>query len=540
MHRFWLSILRPVFLAYSPSVIVEVGSGSGENTRNLLQYCHEHDAKLIAIDPHPTHPRQWEGEHESLFVFHEKCSLDVLPTLPSYGAVLIDGDHNWYTVFNELRCIENHMRRTGELPCIFLHDVEWPYGRRDLYYYPDRIPTLYRKPYQRAGLDPHHSDLLCNEGWNKNCFHASAAGGSRNGVLTAIEDFLGESRVKWKFLTITGFHGLGILIPEERLRANAPLVRMIEELSPSPAIDRHLKALGTESIDAITQSMHLDAQLRKQHDTYMRLEKALRAAEQEKQSLEKAFREERSALHHMARTRSWRWTAPARVLTMKKQDTVAGSLPDNCLISVIAVVPENCSAKELQSMIRSVEQQLHIYWELLLIHVSEKTQIGMRLAQSYAGDRNRIREYVHDPKRYLHPLDMGIAYSQGIYLCVMGLRDALAPNALRRCAEIAHSTHPALILAHHELIDEANHSRLRAGSDVRRWLELPLGIVPPLRFVRRDILINDGKNDRQHWYLPTVPAKESLLLEEVLSTHSLHLSTPAPEPKKETLIMNYV
>lgn len=550
MHRFWPSILHPVFLAYSPSVIVEVGSGSGENTRNLLQYCHDHDAKLIAIDPHPTHPREWEGEHESLFVFHEKCSLDVLPTLPSYEAVLIDGDHNWYTVFNELRCIENHMRGTGELPCIFLHDIEWPYGRRDLYYYPDRIPTLYRKPYQQAGLDPHHTDLLCNEGWNKNYFHASAAGGSRNGVLTAVEDFLGESRIKWKFLTITGFHGLGILIPEERLRANASLVRMIEELSPSPAIDRYLKALGTESIDAVTQAMHLDAQLRKEHDAYMRLstekqslEKVLHAAEQEKQSLGKALHEERSALHHMARTRSWRWTAPARVLTGKlragkhenrstrKQDNAAGALPDNCLISVIAVVPENCSAKELQSMIRSVEQQLCTYWELLLIHVSEKTQLGMHLAESYAGDRNRIREYVHDPKRYLHPLDMGIAYSQGIYLCVMGLRDALAPNALRRCAEIAHSTHPALTLARHELIDEANHLSLRAGSDVRKWLELPLGIVPPLRFVRRDILINDEKNGRQHWYLPTVPAKESLLLEEVLSTHSLHLSTPAPEPK---------
>lgn len=272
----------------------------------------------------------------------------------------------------------------------------------------------------------------------------------------------------------------------------------------------------------------------------LRLEKALRAAEQEKQSLEKALHEERSALQHMARTRSWRWTAPARVLTeklcagkhenrsTKKQDNVASF---DYLISVIAVVPENCSAKELQSMIRSVEQQLHTYWELLLIHVSEKTQLGMRLAQSYAGDRNRIWEYVHDPKRYLHPLDMGIAYSQGIHICVMGLRDALAPNALRRCAEIAHSTHPALILAHHELIDEANHSRLQSGSDVRRWLELPLGIAPPLRLVRRDILINDGKNGRQHWYLPTVPAKESFLLEEVLSTHSLHLPTPSPEPK---------
>ena len=32
-----------------------------------------------------------------------------------------------------------------------MHDVGWPYGRRDLYYAPEQIPEEFRQPYRRAG-----------------------------------------------------------------------------------------------------------------------------------------------------------------------------------------------------------------------------------------------------------------------------------------------------------------------------------------------------------------------------------------------------
>ncbi len=65
--------------------------------------------------------------------------------------MFLDGDHNWYTVFHELRLIEEHCQRNERLfPLVLLHDLGWPYGRRDLYYNPETIPAEYRQPYARA------------------------------------------------------------------------------------------------------------------------------------------------------------------------------------------------------------------------------------------------------------------------------------------------------------------------------------------------------------------------------------------------------
>ena len=60
-------------------------------------------------------------------------------------AALVDGDHNWYTVYNELKMLAATARDAGApLPLLIMHDVCWPYGRRDLYYAPERIPEEFR------------------------------------------------------------------------------------------------------------------------------------------------------------------------------------------------------------------------------------------------------------------------------------------------------------------------------------------------------------------------------------------------------------
>ena len=65
---------------------------------------------------------------------------------------LVDGDHNWYTVDLELRMLAEAARREDEpLPILILHDVLWPYGRRDLYYDPTNIPSEFRQPYATTG-----------------------------------------------------------------------------------------------------------------------------------------------------------------------------------------------------------------------------------------------------------------------------------------------------------------------------------------------------------------------------------------------------
>ena len=62
-----------------------------------------------------------------------ETSLAALPELPVARRRLIDGDHNYWTVLEELRAIGE--RAPGaELPLLLFHDVCWPHGRRDDYF----------------------------------------------------------------------------------------------------------------------------------------------------------------------------------------------------------------------------------------------------------------------------------------------------------------------------------------------------------------------------------------------------------------------
>ena len=50
---------------------------------------------------------------------------------------------------------------------------------------------------------------------------ASEAETPRNGVRTAIEDFLGETDAQLSFTTVAGFHGVGILVDRASLEQPA-------------------------------------------------------------------------------------------------------------------------------------------------------------------------------------------------------------------------------------------------------------------------------------------------------------------------------
>jgi hypothetical protein len=188
--------------------ICEIGASRGESTDCLLTLP---DVAVTVVDPcldldlkaryaNDVRVQVWKGN-----------SLDVLPVLnSSYDCILIDGDHNWYTVYNELRHItERELLRRGGM--VFLHDVEWPYGRRDMYYQPDTIPPEYRHGYAQKGIVRGCSGLSDDSQFNSDFYNAVEEGGSRNGVLTAIEDFLCRYQGEYRFFRIRGQFGLGVI-----------------------------------------------------------------------------------------------------------------------------------------------------------------------------------------------------------------------------------------------------------------------------------------------------------------------------------------
>ena len=191
---------------------------------------------------------------------------------------LIDGDHNWFTVYHELRLLADAARRVGApLPVLILHDVGWPYGRRDLYYAPDRIPEEHRQPHAQRGLRPDRPGVERGDGGlNATMHNALVEGGERNGVMTALDDFLAEHDRPLRRLTTPVYFGLAIVADEERLRSAPALAAVLDHLE-SPEGKDELLALAESpcvSVPCSTsgrRSPRAEARFERGAERYLRL-----------------------------------------------------------------------------------------------------------------------------------------------------------------------------------------------------------------------------------------------------------------------------
>jgi hypothetical protein len=224
MWQFWDLIIEPVLSAAEAKTVVEIGAEKGLNTSRLGEWAAKHGASIHVIDPNP----EFDFGAAGHLVNHNARSLEALPLIERPDAVLIDGDHNWYTVTEELRLLE---RMSTLWPVTFVHDIGWPYGRRDMYYEPESIPAEYRQPYARSGMVPGRSPLS-PDGRNAVLANATHEGGPRNGVLTAVEDFMDESVLELELFAVQaqGVAELGLLLDRSRLGTDVgPVVARIHD-----------------------------------------------------------------------------------------------------------------------------------------------------------------------------------------------------------------------------------------------------------------------------------------------------------------------
>lgn len=197
--------------------IVEIGAEYGGMSALIADYAAECDGRLTSIDPAPK-PEflEWAATHPQARHI-AKTSLEAFSDLSDVDAWLIDGDHNWYTVYNELKNIRSLCQRDGKPLLAFLHDIGWPAARRDMYYAPDQIPNEFRHLHDYDGGALLDVDVLVPHrgfrGMGQFAF-AIHEGGPRNGVLTAVEDFIEEVRSDGDgiaFAEIPAVFGLGVL-----------------------------------------------------------------------------------------------------------------------------------------------------------------------------------------------------------------------------------------------------------------------------------------------------------------------------------------
>ncbi len=234
----------------SPRSVIEIGAYAGDVSTFLLKWAEPSGARLWAVDPSPQDELVALADERPDLQLVQETSHQALRQLPRADAYVIDGDHNYYTVSEELRLIAAGAGQ-DVLPLLLLHDVGWPHGRRDDYFAPEQIPEDFRQPtVEGGGLFPGIAEP--QRGGLPYKFPAVKPGGPRNGVLTAVEDFVGE-HTALSLAILPAFFGLAVVWSRDAPYSEQ-LVQLLGPLDRHPIIER-LEANRTFHLAAVHQQM---------------------------------------------------------------------------------------------------------------------------------------------------------------------------------------------------------------------------------------------------------------------------------------------
>ena len=195
-----LDVIPIILNRFKVNNIILTGSLNEETMNQILKYCDDTNCSYDNI------------------LGHDSKILDTISDLINYDAIFLNDDSNWYTIFNELRIIKNC---NDEFPLVFICNNIFPNKRRDSYINPHIIPKEFRQDYSK-NLD--YEGIVIQD----NYYHAINENTPKNGVLTAIEDFLKENS-SIGIMNIKLLNGITILYPKNSvsyIRVN----KIIEEV----------------------------------------------------------------------------------------------------------------------------------------------------------------------------------------------------------------------------------------------------------------------------------------------------------------------
>ncbi|MFD0809529.1 class I SAM-dependent methyltransferase [Amycolatopsis umgeniensis] len=226
-------IFEIVFARRGIRTVVEIGVESGQVSGI---YAELGASDVYCVDPEPTERVRSAVEANDALHLVTEPSPEVLPRLPVADLYVLDGDHNYAVVRREVAWILEHAPDA----VVAMHDLLWPWGRRDLYYEPSPLKAGDRHPISEDGPTVWHDELTPAGFVGLGAFTvARHAGGERNGVLTAVEDALAE-HPEWRFELVPAVFGMGILY-----RA---------ETDPDEALQRALRPYTTSNLLAAMEN----------------------------------------------------------------------------------------------------------------------------------------------------------------------------------------------------------------------------------------------------------------------------------------------
>ncbi len=214
--------------------VTEVGAYAGDLTRELLEWATPKGIKVTAVDPTPAPElAKLTDEYSELTVVHE-TSIEALGHIDIPDGVIIDGDHNYFTVSEELRVVHERSE-DGSLPLLLFHDVCWPHARRNTYYGPERIPEEHKKNLAE-GVQVFPGESGFTHGGLPYKWASSVEGGPENGVLTAVEDYV-AAHEDLTFAIVPVFFGFGIVWSKDAPYASA-LAEYLAPYDRNPVLTR--------------------------------------------------------------------------------------------------------------------------------------------------------------------------------------------------------------------------------------------------------------------------------------------------------------
>ncbi|MEX0972456.1 MAG: glycosyltransferase [Solirubrobacterales bacterium] len=223
MRTVWSTVVFPVLDVCRPATVVEVGGGDEALDALLEEAARQLDATLVRVGP---------GE--------------VGAAGPDLA--LVHGEPNWYSVTEALKRLGD-MAAAGDslFPVTLVHGVDWPTGRRDSYPNPSAVPVGARQPHAPDGgveraVDEHDQ---------------------RNGVLTAVEDFLAGAGEPLELIHVPGLGGTALLVAEKRLsgKGSRALRQLLKGLRQSPQSQAQIAAIDAERVRALARIDELTEEL---------------------------------------------------------------------------------------------------------------------------------------------------------------------------------------------------------------------------------------------------------------------------------------
>lgn len=230
-------VMVPCLDTAAAKSVCEVGAYAGDLTRLLVDWAAGAGARVLAIDPSPQPGLVKLDEERAELELVRQTSLEALPHIDLPDVVIIDGDHNYWTVMEELRLVAE--RASGaELPLLMFHDVGWPHAFRDDYFAAELIPEKSRHP--MAGPDESQGIYPGDPGLRPGGLpyprSAASEGGERNGVRAAVEDFVAGSD-RLRFVRVPAFFGFGVVWHRDAPWSEQ-LAAQLEPWDANPVLER--------------------------------------------------------------------------------------------------------------------------------------------------------------------------------------------------------------------------------------------------------------------------------------------------------------